>query len=115
MVKGFSQVEEIDYSQIFTCMAKMDLVLLVLSLATFERYPIYYMDVMSSLLHGNLHKEIYMEQLVGFFQDPSLIFHLRKSLYGLKRSPQEWCEKIDELFDKIQTLIPYDFDAIHDV
>jgi len=27
----------------------------------------------------------------------------------------ESVEKIDELFDKIQTLIPYDFDAIHDV
>ena len=43
------------------------------------------MDVKSSFLHGDLHEEIYMEQLPGYVQNnSSLVCLLKKSLYGLK-------------------------------
>jgi hypothetical protein len=38
-----------------------------------------------------------MEQPPGYVQnDSSLLFHLKKSPYGLKQSPRAWYEKIDK-------------------
>ena len=42
------------------------------------------MDVKSSFLHGDLEEYIYMKQAEGFIDDPSLVYRLRKPLYGLK-------------------------------
>eukprot|EP00253_Pinus_taeda_P015464 PITA_15464 len=54
------------------------------------------MDVNSTLLHGDLHEEIYMEQPIGFIQtDFSLVYQLKKSLYGLKQAPRAWYAKMD--------------------
>ena len=54
------------------------------------------MDVKSSFLHGNLHEEIYMEQPPSFILDESSpIFHLKKSLYGIKQAPHAWYAKMD--------------------
>jgi hypothetical protein len=54
------------------------------------------MDVKSSFLHGDLKEEIYMEQPPGYVQnDSSLVCHLKKSLYGLKKAPRAWYAKMD--------------------
>eukprot|EP00253_Pinus_taeda_P023810 PITA_23810 len=43
-----------------------------------------------------MHEEIYMEQPPGFIQkETSLVCQLKKSLYGLKQSPQAWYAKMD--------------------
>jgi hypothetical protein len=49
----------------------------------------------SVFLHGYLQKEMYMQQLVGFFQDgPTLVWKFKKSLYGIKKSLWAWYDKI---------------------
>eukprot|EP00253_Pinus_taeda_P016380 PITA_16380 len=54
------------------------------------------MNVRSTFLHGDLHEEIYMEQPPIFIQiDSSLVFQLKKSLYGLKQDPRAWYAKMD--------------------
>jgi hypothetical protein len=74
----------------------MNSILLVLSLATSYKWEFHQMDVKYSFLHGDLHKEIYMEQPLGFIKnDSSLVFHLKKSLYGLKQAPHAWYSKMD--------------------
>ena len=52
-------------------------------------------NVKSVFLHGDLEEEIYMKQLEGFIDDPSLVCKLRKSLYGLKQAPRSWYSKMD--------------------
>ena len=42
------------------------------------------MDVKSAFIHGDLEEEIYMIQPEGYTEDSSLVFKLRKYLYGLK-------------------------------
>eukprot|EP00253_Pinus_taeda_P022585 PITA_22585 len=65
----------------------MNSIHLVLSLAASFKWEVHQMDVKSSLLHGDLHEEIYMEQPLGFIQtDSSLVCQLKKSLYGLKQA-----------------------------
>jgi hypothetical protein len=53
------------------------------------------MVVNNSFIHGDLSEEIYMEKPQGFMQDSSLIYQLKKSLYGLKKAPREWYAKMD--------------------
>jgi hypothetical protein len=46
------------------------------------------MEVKSSILHGYLQEEVYMEQPPRYVQnDSSLVCHLKKSIYGLKEDP----------------------------
>ena len=53
------------------------------------------MDVNSAFMHGDIHKEIYMNHPKGYITDPSLVCKLKKSLYGLKQAPREWYSKMD--------------------
>jgi hypothetical protein len=61
VVKGFSQVEGIDYAKTFAPVAKMNSICLVLSLAAPQGWSVYQMDVKRNFLHGDLDEEIYME------------------------------------------------------
>ncbi|KAH9307272.1 hypothetical protein KI387_035183, partial [Taxus chinensis] len=85
----------INYSETFAPVAKMDSIRLVLAIFESQGWPVYQMDVKSAFLHGDLQEEIYMEQPAGFVQDSSLVCWLRRSLYGLKQTPQAWYEKMD--------------------
>ena len=56
------------------------------------------MDMKNAFLHGELDREIYMSQPMGFQnQDHSeYVCKLRKALYGLKQAPRAWYGKIAE-------------------
>jgi hypothetical protein len=55
------------------------------------------MDVKTTLLHGNLEEEIYMKNPKGFAVkgNKKFLCKLKKSLYGLKKSPRMWYQKFD--------------------
>ena len=93
--KVFYQVHGMDYRETFAPVAKMDTIMLVLSIATSKRWKVHHMDVKTDFIHGDLHEEIYMQNLEGFIHDPSLVFILKKSLYGLKQAPEAWYAKMD--------------------
>jgi hypothetical protein len=96
VAKGFSQVEGIDYNETFSPIAKMNSIRLFLALVASHKWEVHQMDVKSAFLHGDLQEEIYMEQPPGYVQnDSSLVCCLKKSLYGLKQSPQAWYAKMD--------------------
>jgi len=101
LLRVFSQVEGIDYTETFSLVYKMNSIRLVLSLAAFFKWEVHHMDVKSAFLHGDLHEEIYMEQPTGFIQtNSSLICQLKKSLYGLKQPPRAWYAKMDSFLSK---------------
>ena len=96
VAKGFSQVEGIDYNETFSPVAKMNSIHLVLFLAASHKWEIHQMDVKSSFLHGYLKEEIYMEKPPSYVQnDSSLVFRLKKSLYGLKQAHRSSYAKMD--------------------
>ena len=53
------------------------------------------MDVKSDFLHREIHEDIYMQQIECFIHDSSLVYGLKKSLYGLKQVPKAWYAKMD--------------------
>jgi hypothetical protein len=96
VAKGFSQVEGIDYNEIFSPIEKMNSIHLVLSLTTSHKWEVHQMDVKSTFLNRDLQEEIYMEQPHGYVQnDYRLVCHLKTSLYGLKQALGAWYAKMD--------------------
>jgi hypothetical protein len=97
VAKGYSQVEGIDFGEIFSPVAKLTSIIFLLSIAASFDLEVEQMDVKTTFLHGDLEEEIYMKQPEGFVVKgkKELVCKLKKSLYGLKQSPRMWYQKFD--------------------
>ena len=80
----------IDLGDIFSPVAKVNSIRLLLSIAAAFDFELEQMDVKIAFLHGDLEQEIYMKQPEGFAVKgkKELVCKLKKSLYGLKQSPR---------------------------
>lgn len=64
--KGYTQTYGIDYSKIFSPLAKMDTIRVLFSLAVNKDWPLHQLDVKNTFLHGRIQEEIYMQGPPGF-------------------------------------------------
>eukprot|EP00253_Pinus_taeda_P028925 PITA_28925 len=62
VAKGYSQVTEIDFGDIFSLVAKVTSIRLLLSVASAFDFEVEQMDVKTTFLHGDLEEDIYMKQ-----------------------------------------------------
>ncbi|KAE8699425.1 hypothetical protein F3Y22_tig00110578pilonHSYRG00054 [Hibiscus syriacus] len=102
VARGFSQQYGLDYDETFSPVAKLTTVRVLLALAANKDWNLWQMDVKNAFLHGELDREIYMTQPMGFqSQDhPEYVCKLRKALYRLKQAPRAWYGKIAEFLTK---------------
>ena len=98
VAKGFSQVEGLDYNQIFSPVVRFETVRLILAMAALHDWHITGLDVRNAFLYGELDEEIYMEQPEGFRVPGHLdaVFRLIKALYGLKQAGLAWWRMLRE-------------------
>jgi hypothetical protein len=97
VAKGYSQKEGIEFHEIFSPVIKIVSIRIVLTLVASLDLELEQLDVKTYLLHGYLDEEIYMEQPKGFVQNRNkkFFYRLKKSLYGLRKSPRQWYKKFD--------------------
>ncbi|GJX34125.1 putative RNA-directed DNA polymerase [Tanacetum coccineum] len=102
VVKGFSQKRCIDFDKIFSPVVKMGSIRVVLGLAASLDLEVEQMDVKTAFLHGDLDKEIYMEQPEGFQVkgNQGYVCRFQKSLYEFKQAPRQWYKKFESVIGK---------------
>ena len=73
-------------------MEKMNIVRIILSLATYFGWELQQFDVKNAFLHGHLEEEVYLEIPLGFRsnEEGNKVCRLKKVLYELKQSPRAW-------------------------
>jgi len=90
-------VSGIDFSDIFSPIAKVTSIRLLLSVVAALDFEVEQMDVKTTFLHRDLEEEIYMKQPEGFMVKgkKEMVCRLKKSMYGLKQSPRTCYQKFD--------------------
>ena len=68
-------------------------------MAAMRSWPLFQLDIKNEFFHGDLVEEVYMEQPPGFVaqEESGLVCKLRRSLYGLKQSPQAWFSRFSSV------------------
>ena len=86
VAKRYSQIEGIEYGEIFSPVAKLTSIRCVLSMAASYVLEVEQLDVKTTFLYRDLEEETYMKQLEGFVSkgNEELVCKLKKSLCGLK-------------------------------
>eukprot|EP00253_Pinus_taeda_P036141 PITA_36141 len=97
VARGFSPKEGVDYDEIFAPISQYTTIHSIISLAASQGWSLHQIDVKTSLLHGLLKEEVYIEQPEGFeVQDrKSHVCRLKKSFHWLKQALRVWYERID--------------------
>ena len=86
VAQGYSQMEGVDYDEIFAPIARMESIRILLALACQLKFTFYQMDVKIAFLNGLLKEDVHVAQPKRFI-DPHFsdhVLYLKKALYGLK-------------------------------
>ena len=97
--KVFDKVQGVDYDEIFSLVAMLKSVRIMLAIAAFHDYEIWQMDVKTAFLNGFLEEELYMMQPEGFVSPKGVnkMYKLQRSIYGLVQASRSWNIRFDKL------------------
>ena len=86
VAKGFKQTHGIDYDEIFSPVAMMKSIRILLAIAVYYDDEIWQIDVKRAFLNENLLEDVYMTQLEGFVnpENSKKVYKLQRSIYGFK-------------------------------
>jgi len=100
VAKGYKQEFGVDYKEVFSPVARMDTIRLVLAMAAQNSWSIFQLDVKSAFLHGKLEEQVYIDQPPGYVKlgAEDKVYKLKKALYGLKQAPRAWYSRIEAYF-----------------
>ena len=92
------QEEGIDYEETFALVARLEAIKMLLAYPSIMNFKLYQMDVKSAFLNGLIQEEVYVEQPLGFEDSQKLdhVYRLKKALYGLKKTPRAWYERLSK-------------------
>ena len=71
----------------------------MLAVAGSKNYVVKHYDVQTAYLNADLSHDVFMKQPKGYQinEDETLVYKLKKNLYGLKQGASEWNKKLDEV------------------
>jgi len=103
VAKGFSQVQGVNFNEVFSPVVKHTSIQVFISLVAIKDLEFEQLDVIIAFLHGDLEEQIYMKQSESFevVGKENHVCFLKKSLYGLKQSPQQWYKKFESFMVSI--------------
>jgi hypothetical protein len=87
VAKGYSQIEGIDYNELYAAVAHKDTMQVFLWLVNYFDLECDLVDIAAAFLNGNFDKKIYMDPPQGFDLPNNKVLLLRKSLMALNNHP----------------------------
>ena len=96
VAQGYTQMEGVDFNESFTLVARLESIRILMSIICTMNFKLYQMDVKCAFLNEYLNEEVFVEQPKGF-QDPHFpdhVLRLKKALYGLKKAPRAWYDRL---------------------
>ncbi|GBP95854.1 Retrovirus-related Pol polyprotein from transposon TNT 1-94 [Eumeta japonica] len=96
--RGFTQIKDVDYQEIFSPTTRYDSIRIILSIAAKHKLEIQQFDVKTAFLNGHLQENIFIEvpEGVSVSLNKSHVLKLNKSLYGLKQASRCWNKRFTE-------------------
>jgi len=103
VARGFLQRYGVDYSEVFSPVARLETVRFVVALASSKNWSLSHLDVKSTFLNGPLEEDVYVTQPPGFEVNgkEQMMYKLHKALYGFKQAPRAWNKRIDQFLLQI--------------
>lgn len=88
VAKGYSQMPGIDYDEIFSPVARLETIRVVLALAAHAGWNVFHFDVKSAFLNGDIQEEVFVAQPERYIieGEEHRVYKLKKALYGLKQA-----------------------------
>ena len=98
VAQGYSQVEGVDFDEIFAPVAHMESIRVLLALACHLKFKFYQMDVKTAFLSRFLKEDFYVAQPRGFIDPhfPNHVLYLKEALYELKQAPKAWYDRFTQ-------------------
>lgn len=96
VAKGYSQIEGVDFDELFAAVAHKDTIRLFLAIVNYYNWEMDQVDIVAAFLNGDLEETIYMEPPEGSGIPNSKVLCLNKALYGLKQSPRCFNKSLDK-------------------
>ncbi|GJX80284.1 retrovirus-related pol polyprotein from transposon TNT 1-94 [Tanacetum coccineum] len=92
VAKVYLQEDDINFEESFAPVAQIEAIRIFIVNVASKNMTIYQMDVKTAFLNGELKEEVYVSQPEGFvdLDHPTHVYHLKKSLYGLKQASRAW-------------------------
>jgi Reverse transcriptase (RNA-dependent DNA polymerase) len=101
VAQGFSQIEGIDFNEMFAPIIKFASLYTVLALAVEFDLEVHQLDIKSAYLNGDLKEEIFMASPPGFDIPKGMVLKLKKAVYGTKQGRHAWYEHISAMLKSI--------------
>jgi hypothetical protein len=101
VTKGYTQVEGLDYDEMFAPVVNFTSIHTLLALAAHLDLEIHQVDIKTAFLNGKLNEEIYLRPPPGANTDKSLVWHLHRPLYRLKQSSRQWYQEVYAKFTNL--------------
>lgn len=95
VAKGFQIKEDNPFETIYSPVARMSTIRLILSIALQENWDVMQLDIPTAFLNGEMKHETYIYIPEGL-TCKSPVLRLNRALYGLKESPKVWNETFNE-------------------
>lgn len=100
VVKAYAQRNRIDYEEVFTHVARIETIWILLAISTQNGWCVHHLDVKLAFLNSKVEKTIFVKQPKGLVRtrEEDKVYRLKKVLYGLKQAPRVWYNKLDKSF-----------------
>lgn len=101
VAKGFMQRESVDYEEVYSPVARLSTIRVLLSIGVQKMFTFYQMDVKTAFLHGYIKEDVYLSAPDGVNVPDGSVLKLNRSLYGLKQSPKCWNTRFNDFITGI--------------